>query len=140
MAKDALTNSTEAELLNFLVHQQVPTPFDLYLGALSTDPGETGAGVELAGNGYARVQLNPSDFTSPIANTYPLTGSYCVNTNEVTLPEATGAWAAITHIEFWDEMTGGTMKMKKELVPNRTLSEAGEQLTFPPGKLKISID
>ena len=146
MAGFALTHYGEGYVLNWLCHGKLPDRMNLFLGYLTSNPGETGTGSEVSGNGYSRVQL--VDVSTPTATTVfgpvtpniaPDTGSYCPNTSDVEFPISTGNQGAVTHIGIWDAATAGNMIAYKALLVPQTVT-AGQQVKFPVGKLKITAD
>lgn len=144
MAGFAMTQKGEQYVLNWLCHGTLPAKLDLWIGYLTGNPGETGTGPEVSGNGYARTQLvnisgGTSVFGSVTPNISPATGSYCENVSEIEFNIATGNQGNISHIGIWDAASGGNMIAYKELTIPQSIS-AGQQIKFPIGKLKISQD
>ena len=146
MAGFALTHFGEAYILEWLCKGKLPGRLNLFLGYLTSNPGETGTGSEVAGKGYARLKL--VDVSSPTAvsvfgpvtpNIAPATGSYCANTADLEFPMATGNQGTISHIGLWDAAAGGNMIAYKALALPQTVL-AGQQVKFPIDKLRISAD
>jgi len=146
MAGFAMTRYGEAYVLEWLCQGKSPDRLDVWLGYLTGNPGETGTGAEVSGNGYARVQLvdvststASTVFGAVTPNTAPATGSFCANTSDIEFPIATGNQGTITHIAIWNAATGGQMIAYKALAVPQTV-EASQQVKFQVGKLKISQD
>ena len=81
-------------------------PSALYVSLHTADPADTGAGAEVTGGSYARVQRNPLD-----ANCTAASGTDGATTNAavITVPAPTANWGTITHFGIWDASTSGNL-------------------------------
>lgn len=76
-------------------------PTHVHVALSTTTPTDTGTNVTPpSGNGYARVETDPADWNA--ADSRALT-----NLEDITFPQATGAWGTITHFCLYDAGTGG---------------------------------
>ena len=108
-------------------------PATFYLALFTTDPGETGGGVEVAGGGYAR-QAIPNDTTNwPAA-----AGSSKSNAVAKSFPAATANWGTVTHVALMTALTAGSMVCRATISP--TPVNSGETATFPAGTLVFTAD
>lgn len=78
-------------------------PATIYIGLYTTNPVVgMGGGVEVAGNGYARVAVpnNPAHWSTPASGESH-------NRQAITFPKCTGAWGTITGVGLFDASSGG---------------------------------
>ena len=129
----ALTDSTEAEVLQYLFGRVYFAPPPVYYAALSsTEINENGTGAtEPSGGGYARVAI-PNNATN-----FVLSGGQILNGTAIAFPTATGPWSQQNYIAFFDQSTGGTVKMRGSLSPAQTI-DTNQRLFFDPNDLSLS--
>lgn len=126
----SLTNTFETTVLTFLLTTGAATrPTVWYVGLFTTDPGETGAGTEAAGFGYARTAV-----------TFTVTGDTASNSAGVEFPAATGGdWGTITHIGIMDASTAGNMIIHAPLTTAKAISD-GDVFCIPTGDLDVTLN
>jgi hypothetical protein len=126
----SLTNTFETTVLTWLLTDGSATrPTAWYVGLFTTDPGETGAGTEVSGFGYART-----------AATFTVTGDTASNSAGVEFPAATGGnWGTITHIGILDAETGGNMIIHAPLTVSKAISD-GDVFRIPTGDLDVTLN
>lgn len=98
----SLTDYAELELLDHIFETGAYTPAaTVYIGLLTSDPGETGSVAgEVSGNNYARQAITFS----------AASGRSIVQNGQIDFPECTPAgWGTITHFGIFDADTGGNM-------------------------------
>ena len=74
----------------------------IYAGYMTTSPTETTAGTEPGTAGYSRVSFNNTLSMFPAGAT-----GVKRNALQVNFPESSGDQGTVTHVGFWDAMTGG---------------------------------
>jgi hypothetical protein len=113
----------------------------VYIALATTNYADaSGSNTEIpATNGYARVDSKGS-WAAPTGTT-----PTAVSTNAaVTFPTATGAWASsapILSFLVFDAATGGNMLGGNNLTDQtKTVTTAGDTISFPIGNLTITLD
>jgi hypothetical protein len=101
-------------------------PATWYVGLLS-------GGVELSGNGYARVAATNNTANFPTVST-----NLIVNGTAITFPQATGNWAQADEVGLWIASSGGSAKYQDDLDSPVTV-QTGQTRSFAAGDLKIKI-
>ncbi len=102
------------------------SPGTIYLALFLTDPTDADAGTEVSGGGYTRQVVT---FTTSV-------GGLCNNSNQPTFT-ATGAdFGLITHMGFYDALTGGNLLDHAALDTPRTIVDT-QTLEFLPGQLIV---
>lgn len=96
-----------------------------YVALYNGDP--AGAGVELSGNGYARV-----------AATFSQTNGSGSNSSGVTFPTASGNWSQATHMAVFTASSGGTMVASDDLTTSQTVT-TGNYAFFNAGELTTVV-
>ena len=126
----SLTNTFETTVLTWLLTTGAATrPTVWYVSLFTTDPGETGAGTEVTGFGYART-----------AATFTVTGDTASNSAGVEFPAATGGdWGTITHIGIMDASTAGNMIIHAPLTVAKAISD-GDVFRIPTGDLDVTLN
>lgn len=76
----------------------------LYAALFTADPGADDSGVEVSGNGYARVSFPNTDASWEVA-----TGSTKALLIDLTWPTATGSWGSPKWVGFYTAATSGTL-------------------------------
>lgn len=90
-------------------------------------------GVELSGNGYARIAL-----TANVTN-FPTTSTTVISNGvEFTTPVASGDWDQADEVGLWDASTAGNLWVYDLLDAPFTLLN-GRQRTFAIGALQIRM-
>ena len=130
------TNFLEDAILNVLRGTTFPAvPTNFYVALHTADPGESGAGAEVAGGSYARVAM------SPAAGTWdaPAGSGATQNTGAITFPTPSGAWGVVTHFANWDAASGGNCWIYGALSASRSPA-SGDTVRFVAGALDITVD
>lgn len=131
------THYYQAICLDWIVKQKVPTTFALWLGLLTTDPTQTGLGIEVSGGGYKRILLSPSDFSATSTLVSPDFGSACVTTKVKSFDKSTAPWGLITHYGIWTAQTAGKMLFFDDLPDPQNFDRRGLRLEIPEGDIRI---
>lgn len=109
-------------------------PTNLHFALHSADPGETGAGAELSGGGYARVSVANN------GSTFSRTGNTVTNAGAISFAESTGSQGTATHFGIWTASTGGSLLYYGPLGASLAVTAAGITVTFPASSITISED
>ena len=94
-----------------------------YLALYTTNPTPNDTGAEVAGNAYARQEI---EFTAPSAEGGAIT---IKNAAEIRFPVATGNWGTITHVGIRSAATGGNLIAFGELTNPRSIL-TGDRFTI----------
>jgi len=129
----SFSNYWENEILDHIFGKGTYPPPTVYAGLSTADPSEDGSSLsEPAGNGYARVQTSPSDWS--------LAGSGQLdNTTVIAFDAATGDWGTITHFALFDAASAGNMLAYGALTQAKSIA-SGDTARFTAGELNISLD
>lgn len=107
------TNTVENQLLN-AVFRGVPytPPAAVYMGLFTAAPGETGGGTEVSAGGYARQLV-----------TFNAASNGAIDSEgNLTFGPASADWGTITHVAYFDAVSGGNMLAYAALTPNKTIT------------------
>ena len=130
----AITDFLELELLDHVFRNSAYTPpSNVYVALHTGDPGETGALLELSGDGYARTVVTfgaPTDAGDG--------NSQVTNSAAVTFPAATADWGTVTHFSLWDASSAGNCLWKGALTESRAIVNTDEA-RFATGTLVIKL-
>ncbi len=108
-------------------------PATWYVGLSTTTPNEGGTGsTEPAAGAYARVAVTNNKTNFGTASNGVLT-----NSTAISFPESTASWGTITHIVFYDALTGGNIWYWEALPTSRAVA-ANTTVYFATGALTIS--
>jgi len=126
----------EVELLDQIVGKTDFTMPTAYVALFVGDPLDTGAGgAEVSGTGYARVTTAGADWNAAAAGSIS-------NAEDITFPEAGGAWGEVTHFAIYDAATVGNLLASGALDSSREVGN-GDTPKFAggtPGALVITLD
>lgn len=135
----SFTNYLEQKLLDGYFGQNVALspPANLYAALATALPGEAGTFSEVAGSGYARVQVpnNSSYWNAAVAGLK-------TNAQDIDFPVATGDWnggASFQHIGFFDAASGGNLLAYGTLTSAQTVL-SGQVLSLPAGQVSVTLD
>lgn len=132
------TNFSENAFLGYMFAHvgSLTQPANWFIGLFSASPGEGTPVNELSGGGYARVQVQniSANWTNQGQQPQGLTFA---NTNTVTFPQATAAWAQATNFGLFDALTGGNLWWSGPLDTPTTIA-IGDTARFDPGQLRIA--
>ncbi len=127
------TDTSEAAILNhYLNGIDLPSySGGIWLALFSTATDDTGAGTELAGNGYARINVS-GDFT--------IAGTVTRGSNNVLVQFSAsgGDWVKATHCAFMSLISAGVMISQQELAVHRILAD-GEDMDFLVDMLGMTV-
>lgn len=125
----SLSNEFETRILQWALTNGSPTrPTAWYIGLFTSDPGETGAGTEIVGNGYVRKAV-----------TFTVTGNTASNSAAVEFDAATGSWGTVTHLAVIDASTAGNVIAYGALAASKAIG-TGDILRIALGELDITLD
>lgn len=112
----AASDYLEDKILDLFTGNNITAPTQLYVGLLTTLPGDTGSGgvpadgTEATGNGYARVSVGTMATWLSAKSTVNTTQRHRTSANQINFPAATGAWGgAIIGYALYDALTVGNM-------------------------------
>jgi hypothetical protein len=119
-------------------------PAALYLALFTAAPSDAGGGTEVAGGGYARVNLAPLDtnWTATQGGTSGNSsgaGGVTANAVAVTFAAPSAAWGTVTHFGVFDAASGGNLLLWDALAAPRTLLSGDPAPSFPIGALQITV-
>jgi hypothetical protein len=129
------SNLQEDRVLNWLKGTAFPAaPGTLYVGLYTTAPDDTGGGVEVAGNAYARQAITFGAITN-VAN-----GPDTMASNaDILFPVATpGAWGTIVAAGLFDALAAGNM-IYWTTITSVTIN-ANDQLKIASGNATVTED
>jgi hypothetical protein len=118
-----LTNYGENLALDYLLGQAT------HIALFTTAPGETGAGTEVSGGGYARQAIS----FNAAAN------GQSANSADVLFPTATASWGTITHVGLFDAVSGGNMIWHGALSASKAIG-TDDEFKLGAGRLSVSVD
>lgn len=136
----SFTNYLEAKVLNHVFGGTAYTaPSTLYVGLFTSDPGESGGGTEVSGNGYARQSVSMT-----VSGTSP---TEATNDAAIEFPAATGNQGTVGYAGVFDALTGGNVLSYATLTDPDDLTTAlpktitsGDVFRIAAGDLKIRLD
>lgn len=111
-------------------------PTELWVSLHTADPADTGAGAEVAGGSYGRVQNDPADanWTAPDA-----TGGVTRNAVALTFPAPTADWGDVTYFAIWDDETAGNLITFGPLDDPVTILDGQQAPVFPIGSIVLTF-
>jgi hypothetical protein len=105
---------------------------NVWVGLHSADPGEAGAGAEVSGGSYARVQVGGS------ANWGAPSSRQIVNALPFNFPTPSADWGSVTHFCFWDAVSAGNPIMYAPLAQAMNILSGGV-VGFAAGQLTARL-
>lgn len=119
-------------------------PAALYVALFTAAPSDAGGGTEVAGGGYARVNLAPADANwsatqGGVAGNSSGTSGQTGNAAIITYPAPSGAWGTVTHFGIFDALTGGNLLIWDALTTPRTIANGDPAPTFQVAALQITV-
>ena len=125
------SNYLEDAILNHILGgPDYVRPGVIYVALLTAAPTEGGSGVEVAGNGYARVGITNNSTNWPAASSGKKS-----NALVIVFPTPLNPWGTITAFALFDRAVGGQMLYYGGLQP--TAIAAAQTVVFPAGTLEI---
>lgn len=106
-------------------------PTNVYVGLFLTNPGPSGTGTEVSGNGYARAGAT---FGAPASSAGSMVSS---NSSPVSFPSATGSWGTPQYFAIYDALTGGNMLFYGIISAPFAIS-SGMTPQYATGSLRVS--
>jgi hypothetical protein len=131
------SNYMETEVLNGLLNGTSITlsPAKPYIALLTSAPSDDNPGVEVAGNGYARVQIGSTG-----QGDFAVDGQgEAVNDSEFRWSDCLNDWGTVTHVGLFDASAGGNLLIYGTLQQPIVL-ETGDIFKVPAGGFTIRID
>ena len=126
----------EVELLDQIVGKTDYTMPTAFVALFVGDPTDTGAGgAEVSGNNYARVETAGADWNAAASGSTS-------NANDITFPEASGAWGTVDYFAIYDASTNGNLLASGVLDSSKSIGN-GDIPVFAggtPGALVITLD
>jgi hypothetical protein len=126
-----MSNAYRTKIFNTLRGINCPG-FTPYLALCNGSPEEGGA--EFSGNSYARTAIT---FSSPAAQSNG--GMLITNSAQITTPQATGTWGALTKIAVYDAASSGTPYMIDDASIQTTVT-SGSVIAFKTNTLNFYIN
>lgn len=124
-----MTNAFENDVVNhFLRNAAVTSPSAVYLHAFSANPGESGAGTEVAGGSYAPQAITfgaPSNGTASNTNTITFTNMPSVTVDAWVISRDNTSPAA-SDLLMYDDVN--------------VVVGTGNNVVFDPGDVTVSFD
>src|SRR6266550_5704408 len=129
------SNTQEDRVLNWLKGSAfAAAPATLYIGLYTTAPDDTGGGVEVAGNAYARQAITFGTITT-VAHGPDSMASNAL----ISFPVATPAgYGAVVAVGLFDALSAGNLIMWATITS--VTFNANDQLTFPSGNVTATED
>lgn len=103
-------------------------PSNVYVALFLTDPGDSGSGTEVSGNGYSR-QLVTFGASS---------GGSASNSTQETFTASGGSFGTVTHFGIYDASTSGNLLYHGSLASSKLVGD-GESLVFAIGALTVTL-
>lgn len=107
-----------------------------YVSLHTANPTDTGAGAEVSGGSYARVQRDASDANWTAASS---TDGVTANAAVITFPTPSANWGVITHVGMWDAVTAGNLLCYAELGSPKTVNNGDPAPEFGVGALEFTV-
>lgn len=132
------------KLIDFIFRGQAFSFANLSVGLYTATPHNWGGGTEVAGGGYARVEVVGSltkwAGTQSAGSTTVSTGSGGKTSNNevLTFPSPSGAWGSVGWTGLHDSSTGNLMFWAPLTLP-KFVSAGGAPPSFPTGSLSITF-
>ena len=128
--------STANSLLNLMFRNQAYSKPDTYLALVTSPSSAAGIGTEVSGNGYARVQVNPSGGSAP-AWADAVDGSV-ENDDDIDFAEAEEGWGTVVGVAVMSALSGGTLLMYDNDMTDQVVGE-GDTVTFLAGDFVATL-
>jgi len=124
-----MSNYLENALINATLRATTFTsPATVYVSLHTADPTDAGTGTEVSGGSYARQSAS---FAAPS------NGASATNA-DITFPQATGNWGAVSHIGIWDALTTGNLLYHTQLDASKTI-DTGDIFKIASGSLTVTL-
>lgn len=153
----ALSDFLENKIIDFLLRAQAlgitgataaagTGPTSLFVGLFTTNPSDTGGGVEVTGGAYARVAVTSSlanwAGTQAAASTVASSGASGTTSNNgvLTFPAPTANWGVVTGFGIFDASTAGNLLIYGALTTSKTVNNGDAAPTFAAAALSFQLD
>lgn len=131
----AFSDYLENSLVNATLRGGTYTGGSVFVALFTSDPTDTGGGVELSDSGYQRQRAHSTvasdGFTSPSNGTTN-------NARNIIFPPIVDAQVTVTHWAIFDAQAAGNMLYHAPLLNPKTLDPT-DVLSFPIGSLTITL-
>jgi hypothetical protein len=126
-----LSNYAEDKIVNHVFRGvSFATPgVNVWVGLNTVSPGEAGAGAEVSGGSYGRVQV--SAWNAPASR-------QIVNTNLISFPVPTLDWGSVGFFSVWDANAAGNLLMYGALGQTMNILSGGT-VQFQAGQLALRL-
>jgi len=119
-------------------------PSGLYVALLTAAPSDLGGGTEVAGGGYARVNLAPLDTNwkatqGGTSGASSGTGGLTSNAIAITYPAPSANWGTVTHFGIFDAASGGNLLIWDALTAARTILSGDPAPSFAVDQLTVTV-
>lgn len=119
-------------------------PAGLYFALFTAAPSDAGGGTEVAGGGYARVNLAPLDTNwkatqGGVSGVSSGAGGVTSNAVAITYPAPTGNWGTVTHFGIFDAASGGNLLIWDALTASRSILSGDPAPAFAIDALTITV-
>ena len=119
-------------------------PAALWIALFTGAPSDAGGGSEVAGGGYARVNLAPSDTNwratqGGTAGASTGTGGQTANAVVVSFPTPSANWGTVSHFGIYDTPTAGNLLIWDALTVARPILAGDPAPTFNLDALAIAV-
>jgi hypothetical protein len=120
-------------------------PAALWVALYTAAPSEAGGGTEVAGGGYARVNLAPGDLNwtatqGGTAGASSGTNGTTANAVQILFPIPSADWGVITHFAIHDAASAGNPLVWGALSVSRDVLNGDPAPRFSPGTLAVKVD
>lgn len=121
-------------------------PANLYVALFTTNPTDTGGGVEVSGGSYARVTVVSSlanwAGTQAAGSTIASSGTTGTTSNNaaITFPSPTANWGTVTGFGIFDAATTGNLLIWGALTTQKTVNNGDAAPSFAAAALSFQID
>jgi len=140
------TDTLENKLVDHLFRSATfAKPAALWVALFTAPTSDAGGAAEVAGGGYARVNLPPLDtnWTATQGGTGGVssgTGGQTTNAVAITFPAPSADWGLVTHMAFFDAPTGGTpLPAWAPLTTPRDIKAGDPAPRFPAGAIAVTV-
>lgn len=143
----AMTDYFENKLIDCIFRgQALDLPDTLYVGLFLSTGTDTGPGLEVSGEGYARVAVARSLLawagTQGAGSVEASSGDSGQTSNnaDIIFGLPTEAWGTVTHFGIFDAATGDNMLIYGPLGASKIINAGDDAPLFPAGALVYTID
>jgi len=119
-------------------------PAGVFVALFTAAPTDAGGGTEVAGGGYARVNLAPLDTNwkatqGGVSGASSGAGGLTSNAVAVLFPAPSAPWGTVTHFGLFDAATGGNLLIWDVLTAARTILGGDPAPSFAVDALTITV-